>query len=102
MSKNGPYPSKHVHLCEMFHKENYLSLEKALPIDKFANHYKMVFQQKRPTRVVMSLVSLTHPKNTCQQKNVILLNGITIQYRTMLSKEWAQRLVVLLVSVTIV
>ena len=30
-------------LCEMFHKENYLSLEKVIPMDKFANHYKMVF-----------------------------------------------------------
>ena len=43
LSKNGPYPSKHVCLREMFHKENYLSLEKVLPMDKFANHYKMVF-----------------------------------------------------------
>ena len=42
-SKNGLYPSKHVHLREMFHKENYLSLEKVIPMDKFANHYKMVF-----------------------------------------------------------
>ena len=42
-SKNGPYPRKHVRLCEMLHKENYLSLEKVIPIDKFANHYKMVF-----------------------------------------------------------
>ena len=42
-SKNGPYPSKHVCLREMFHKENYLSLEKVIPMDKFANHYKMVF-----------------------------------------------------------
>ena len=30
-------------LREMFHKENYLSLEKVTPMDKFANHYKMVF-----------------------------------------------------------
>ena len=43
MSKNGGYPSKHVPLCEMFHKEKYLSLEEVIPIDKFANHYKMVF-----------------------------------------------------------
>ena len=43
MSKNGPYPSKHVHLCEMFHKENYLSLKKVIPMDKFANHYIIVF-----------------------------------------------------------
>ena len=42
-SKNGPYPNKHVCLREMFHKENYLSLEKVIPMDKFANHYKMVF-----------------------------------------------------------
>ena len=43
-SKNGPYPSKqHVCLREMFHKENYLSLEKVILMDKFANHYKMVF-----------------------------------------------------------
>ena len=42
-SKNGPYTSKHVRLHEMFHKENYLSLEKVIPMDKFANHYKMVF-----------------------------------------------------------
>ena len=49
-------------------------------MDKFANHYKMVFQKKWPTRVVISLVSLTRLKKTCQQKNVILLNVITIQY----------------------
>ena len=78
MSKNGPYPSKHIHLHEMFHKEKYLSLEKVIPIDKFANHYKMVFPQKRPTRVVILLVSLTHPKQTCQQKIIILLNRITV------------------------
>ena len=41
--QNGPYSSKHVRLCEMFHKENYLSLEKVIPMDNFANHYKMVF-----------------------------------------------------------
>ena len=41
-SKNGPYPSKHVCLREMFHKENYLSLEKVIPMDKFSNHYKIV------------------------------------------------------------
>ena len=28
--QNGGYPSKHVHLCKMFHKEKYLSLEKVL------------------------------------------------------------------------
>ena len=43
MSKNGGYPSKQVCLCEMFHKEKYFSLEKIIPIDKFANHYKMDF-----------------------------------------------------------
>ena len=43
ISKNGANPSKHVRLREMFHKENYLSLEKVTPMDKFANHYKMVF-----------------------------------------------------------
>ena len=41
--QNGPNPSKHIRLHEMFHKENYLSLEKVIPMDKFANHYKMVF-----------------------------------------------------------
>ena len=41
--KNSPYPSKHVRLREMFHTENYLSLEKVTPIDKFANHYKNGF-----------------------------------------------------------
>ena len=41
-SKNSPYPRKHDHLRVMFHKENYLSLEKVIPMDKFANHYKMV------------------------------------------------------------
>ena len=40
-SKNDPYPNKHVCLREMFHKENYLSLEKVIPMDKFADHYKM-------------------------------------------------------------
>ena len=43
MSKNGPYASKHVRLHEMFHKENYWSLEKVIPMDKFAIHYKIVF-----------------------------------------------------------
>ena len=84
MSKNGPYLSKHIHLREIFHKEKYLSLEKVILIDKLANHYKMVFQKKWPTRVVISLVSLTRRKRTCQQRNVILLNGITIQYKNML------------------
>ena len=79
MSKHDPYPSKHVCLREMFHKEKYLSLKEVIPIDKFANHYKMAFLKKRPTRVVISLVSLT-----CQQKNVILMNGITIHYRNLL------------------
>ena len=40
MSKNGAYPSKHVRLLEIFHKEKYLSLEKVILIAKFANHYK--------------------------------------------------------------
>ena len=35
MSKNCGYPSKHVRLCEMLHK--------VIPMDKFANLYKMVF-----------------------------------------------------------
>ena len=83
-SKHGAYPSKHIRLCEMFHKEKYLSLEKVIPMDKFANHYKMVFEKKRPARVVILLVSLTRLKNIWQQKNVILLNGITIQYSNML------------------
>ena len=38
-SKNSPYPSKHVCLHEMLHKENYLSLEKVIPMYKFANQY---------------------------------------------------------------
>ena len=42
-SKNGPYPNKQVCLREMFYKENNLSLEKVIPMDKFANRYKMVF-----------------------------------------------------------
>ena len=41
--KNGPYPSKHVRLQEMFHKEKYLSLEKVILMEKFTNHYEMVF-----------------------------------------------------------
>ena len=36
-------PTKYVHLCEIFHKEKYLSLDKVIPMDTFANHYKMVF-----------------------------------------------------------
>ena len=40
MSKNGAYPSKHVHLCEIFHKQEHLLLEKVIPVAKFANHYK--------------------------------------------------------------
>ena len=40
--QNCPYPSKHVGLRKMFHKEKYLSLEKVIPMDKFANQYKMV------------------------------------------------------------
>ena len=43
LSKNNPYPKKQVCLREMFHKVNYLSLEKVILMDKFANHYKMVF-----------------------------------------------------------
>ena len=43
MSKNGRYPSKHICLHEIFRKEKYLSLDKVIPMDKFANHYKMVF-----------------------------------------------------------
>ena len=40
------YPSKHICLCEMFYKEKYLSLEKVIPMEKFANHYKMVFSKR--------------------------------------------------------
>ena len=28
ISKNCAYPSKHIHLCEIFHKEKHLLLEK--------------------------------------------------------------------------
>ena len=79
--KNGPYPSIHVRLREIFHKEKYLSQEKVILMEKFANHYKMVFEKKRPTRVVISLVSLIRLKKPCQQKNVLLLNGISIHHR---------------------
>ena len=41
--RNSAYPSKHVRLSEIFHKEKYLPLEKVIPIAKFANHYKTVF-----------------------------------------------------------
>ena len=109
MSKNGPYPiknspylSKQVRLLEMFHNEQDLSLEKVIPMEKFANHYKMVFKKKQPTRVVISLVFLTCVKKPSQQKNVVPLNGITIHYRNMLQKKRAQMLVVLQVSITIV
>ena len=51
---------------------------------KFANHYKTVLKKKWPTRVAIMLVSLTCLKRTCQQKNVILMNRIAIQYRNML------------------
>ena len=68
MSKNSAYPSKHganlskhVHLYKIFHKEKYLSMEKVIPMAKFTN-YKSVFQKKRPTRVLISLVSLTYLK----------------------------------------
>ena len=40
--KNSLYLSKHIGLREMFYKEKYLSLEKVIPMEKFANHYKMV------------------------------------------------------------
>ena len=42
MSKNGLYLSKHIRLREIFHKEKYLLLEKVVPMEKFANHYKIV------------------------------------------------------------
>ena len=38
MNKKGAYPSKYVNLCEIFHNENYLSLEKIILMAKFANH----------------------------------------------------------------
>ena len=41
-------------------------------------------------------------KNTYQQKNIILMNVIAIQYRNLLWKKQTQKLVVLVVSVTIV
>ena len=63
---------------------------------KFVNQKKQ-FLKKWASRVVIWLVSLTHLKKTCQQKNIIPMNWIAIQYRT----EQAQKLVVLLVSVTI-
>ena len=75
----------------MFHKEKYLSLENVTLMEKFANHYKMVFLKKQPTRVVISLVSLTRLRKPCQQKNAILLNGITIHYRNMLQKKRARK-----------
>ena len=45
--QNSAYPSKHVSLCEIFHKK-YLSLEKVILMAKFANHYKTVFLKKWP------------------------------------------------------
>ena len=60
-------------------KKKYLSMKKVKPVAKFANLYK-----KQPTRVVTSLVSLTYLKRTCQQKNIILMDTIAIQYRNML------------------
>ena len=54
-------------------------MKKVKPVAKFANLYK-----KQPTRVVASLVSLTYLKRTCQQKNIILMDTIAIQYRNML------------------
>ena len=42
-SKHDVYLSKYVRLHEIFHKEKYLSLEKVLPMAKFANHYKTIF-----------------------------------------------------------
>ena len=35
--------SKQTRLREIFHKEKYLSLEKVIPMAKFANHYKTIF-----------------------------------------------------------
>ena len=37
------YPSKHVCLCKILHKEKDLSLDKVVMMDKFANHYKTIF-----------------------------------------------------------
>ena len=79
MSKNGAYPSKRIRLYKIFHKEKVLVNEEVKPVAKFANLYK-----KQPTRVVTSLVSLTHLKRSCQQKNIILMDAIAIQYRNML------------------
>ena len=46
----------------------------------FVNHYKTVFQKKRPTKVVISLILLTRLKRTCQQKIIMPMNWIAIQY----------------------
>ena len=83
MSNNSPYPSKHIRLREMFHKEKYLSLEKVIPMDKFANHYNGFL--KETAYKGGYIVGFFNPsEKTCQQKNIILMNGIAIQYRNML------------------
>ena len=82
MSKNGPYPSKQVCFREMFHKDKYLSLEKVILINKFANHYKTVCQQKWPTRVVVSLVSLTRPKQLASRKTLYCWMGLLFNIET--------------------
>ena len=80
-SKTGPYPNKHVCLREMFHIENYLSLEKVIPMDKFANHYKINgFLNEAAYKYCYIVGFFPRLNKTCQYKNVILLNGITIHY----------------------
>ena len=80
MSKNSAYPNKHIHLCEIFHKAKYLPLEKVIPMAKFANHYFL----KNDLQGWLYHWFLNLPKKTCQQKNVIPMDGVAIQYRNML------------------
>ena len=84
VSSDAGYPSKHVCLREMFPKEKYLSLEKVIPIDKFANHSKRNGLQGWLAILLVSLHGRL--KNLPAEKRYILLNGITIQYRNMFKK----------------
>ena len=74
MSKNSAYPSKHLCLCKIFHKENTCRQRKVIAMAKFANHYKKVFEKKWATRVAIALIFFNLPEKTCQQINITAIN----------------------------
>ena len=91
-------------LCEKFHKRENLLLHQVIYcwLSLLINVKPCYKRNGLATGWLFLLVTLTCLTETCQYKNVISMNGIAIQYKAMLYMKQSQKLVVLLVSVTII